>query len=120
MDRLEEEAVRAEAEVLEPGRRERARGELMAGERLAAERVGIDEPVGRRPAAEPAPGTPAKRAGEVGVGRQQVGRRARRRLRIGGQEWRQQGQVVLRLVDRVLPLLPRWPAEAPARLRLRA
>src|SRR5207237_8126787 len=82
MDRLKEEAVRAEGEVLEPRGREVARAQLMACERLASERVGIDEPVGRRPAAEPAPGARAQRPGEVGVGRQQVARRARRRVRV--------------------------------------
>src|SRR5207247_6470184 len=54
-DRLEKEAVRADGEVLEGGRREGPRGELMIGQRPAGEVVGVDEPVRRGPAPEPAP-----------------------------------------------------------------
>ena len=120
MDRLEQKTVRADGEMLQPRRREGARADLMSHEGLAREGVGIDEPVGRRPAAEPAPGTRPERAGEVRVGRQQVGRGARRRLGIGREQRRQECQVVLRLVDRVLGLLRRGPAETSARLGLGA
>ena len=65
---LQEEPVRARGEVLERGRRERARVEAVRRERGSASSVGIDQAVGRLPRLEPAPRAEAQRAREVRVG----------------------------------------------------
>src|SRR5439155_13038586 len=82
VDRLQEEAVRTDGEVLERGGREGARTRLVAGEGGARQRVRIDEAVRRRPALEPAPAARTQRACEVRVGGQKIGRGAGGGVRV--------------------------------------
>src|SRR5690606_36860616 len=108
---LQEEAVRARGVVLQRGRRERARGELVARQRGAAVLDRVEEPVERQPVAQPAPTARAQRAGEVDLRAEQVVRRALRRLLVDVDQWRQQREIVLGVVDRVGGRLGRGPAE---------
>jgi hypothetical protein len=73
----------------------------MRRERGHRRRLGIDEPVGRGPAPDPPSRARAERAPEVRVRVEQVARRPDGRVGIGGEERREQRQVVLGLVDRV-------------------